>query len=183
MVRVDQPVPWRFSAVIMLVRGAGAEPINPCVRVPQRVVAALRAASGKNQALPVRGTLQGKPFRAHVVRYLGAWRLYLNGAMRRNAGADTGDRVSVALYHDAVPRRHKMPPGLAAALARNKRARAAFEALAPSRRKEILRYLGNLKREESLRRNTAKVLSYLTGSGRGAPPVWLHYEKPGRRRR
>ena len=167
----------RFSAVIVLVRSAGPKAINPCVLVPAVIVVALRRESGRNQSLPVRGTLQGKPFKANVVRYLGAWRLYLNGTMRKAAGVDTGDRVSVALRHDPVPRREPVPAPFAAALAQDRKAKAAFDALAPSRRKEILRYLGKLKREDSLRWNVAKVLEYLRGTGRGAPPVWLHYEK------
>lgn len=172
------PVPMRrFSAVIVLVRSAGPKAINPCVVVPGRIVAALRKESGRNQALPVRGTLQGKAFKANVVRYLGAWRLYLNGTMRKDAGADTGDRVTVALCHDPVPRRERTPRAFTAALARDRRAKAAFAALAPSRRKDIRRYLGNLKREETLRRNIAKVLHYLRGAPGGTPPVWLHYEK------
>lgn len=175
-------VPKRFSAVIVLVRGAGPKAINPCVRVPAAIVTALRAESGRNQALPVRGTLQGKSFKANVVRYLGAWRLYLNGIMRRRAGVDTGDRVEVTLRHDPVPRREKTPRAFTAALARDRKAKAAFEALAPSRRKDIRRYLGNLKREATLRMNIDKVLHYLRGTGRAAPPVWLHYDKKQVRR-
>src|SRR5690242_16183273 len=167
----------RFSAVIVLVRNAAPKAINPCVVVPAAIVAALRAESGRNQALPVRGTLEGTPFKANVVRYLGAWRLYLNGSMRVRAGADSGDRVTVTLRHDPVPRRQPAPKAFTAALARDRRAKAAFAALAPSRRKDIRRYLGNLKREETLRRNIAKVLHYLRGTGRATPPVWLHYEK------
>lgn len=171
---VSRPVSKRFSAVIVLVRNAAPKAINPCVVVPAAVVAALRAESGRNQALPVRGTLEGKPFKANVVRYLGAWRLYLNGVMRMSAGVDAGDRVSVVLRHDPVPRREKMPAAFAAALAREARARAAFQALAPSRRKELLRYLNNLKRDESLKRNISKMLRYLKGQKTGSSTKGLY---------
>lgn len=167
----------RFSAVIVTVRGATEATINPCVLVPAAIVAALRRESGRNQSLPVRGTLQGKPFKANVVRYLGAWRLYLNGTMRKAAGVDTGDRVKVTLRYDPVPRRERVPAALAAALVQDRKARAAFDALSPSHRKEILRYLGGLKREDSLRWNVAKVLEYLRGARHAGTPVWLHYEK------
>ena len=168
------PVHRRFSAVVVMVRGAGPKPINPCVRVPTAVVAALRAESGKSQALPVRGTLQGKPFKANVVRYLGAWRLYLNGVMRKRAGVGPGDRVSVVLRHDPLPRREKVPPAFAKALAGDVRAQATFKALPPSRRKELLRYLNSLKREESLKRNIAKMMRYLKGLKTGASPKGLY---------
>jgi len=173
----------RFSAVIELVSASGVEALNPCVVVPDRIVTALRTESGRNQALPVRGTLEGAPFKANVMRYLGAWRLYLNGSMRKAAGVDTGDWVRVGLRHDPVLRRERTPAAFTAALARDRRAKAAFAALRPSRRKEIRRYLGNLKREETLRTNIAKVLHYLRGTGRAAPPVWLHYDNKKRVRR
>lgn len=164
----------RFSAVIVLIRAAGPEAINPCVVVPAAIVAALRRESGKNQSLPVRATVQGRPFKANVMRYLGAWRLYLNGVTRKAARADTGDRVSVTLCHDPLPRREKMPKVFAAALARDAKARAAFQALAPSRQKELLRYLNSLKREESVQRNLAKLLRYLKGQKTGSSPKGLY---------
>lgn len=174
----------RFSAVIVLIRAAGPEAINPCVVVPASIVVALRAESGKNQSLPVRATVQGKPFRANVMRYLGAWRLYLNGTIRKATGVDTGDRVSVTLGHDPTPRREKVPKVFAAALARDAKARKAFQALVPSRQKELLRYLNNLKREESVQRNLSKMLRYLKGQKTGSSPKGLYRTvEPGPRRR
>jgi uncharacterized protein YdeI (YjbR/CyaY-like superfamily) len=49
-----------------------------------------------------------------------------------------------------------MPPKFAAALARDSRARAAFENLTPSHRKDILNYLNWLKTDEALERNIKK---------------------------
>jgi len=170
----SQLVLKRFSAVIVLIRAAGPEAINPCVEVPASIAAALRRESGKNQSLPVRATVQGRPFKANVMRFLGAWRLYLNGPVRKAAGVDTGDRVSVSLRHDPLPRREKMPKAFAAALARDPKARAAFQALALSRRKELLRYLNSLKREESVQRNVAKMLRYLKGQKTGSSPKGLY---------
>jgi hypothetical protein len=113
--------------------------------------------------IPVEGAVQGAAFKANVVRYAGLWRLYLNLAMRRAAGADVGDNVEVVLRWDSTPRRVAVPPAFAKALARDARARIAFEQLAPSRQKEIPRYLGQLKRAETLMRNIDKALRYLRG--------------------
>ena len=164
----------RFSAVVRIVLGSTPKTLNPCVLVPQAIVAALKAESGRNQSLPVRASLQGKPFEAHVMRYRGAWRLYLHGVIRKRAGVKVGDRVQVGLRHDPVSRRTPMPPAFATALARDRRAKAAFAALAPSRQKELLRYLGNLKREESLRRNIGKMVKYLKGMEIEASPTGLY---------
>jgi hypothetical protein len=137
--------------------------INPYVRVPAAVVRALRERTVKSAGpIPVKGALQGKRFTAHVVRFRGLWRLYLNTPMRRAAGSDVGDAVEVMLQADAAPRVEPMPPLLARQLAKAPRAKAAFGRLAPYRRKEILRYLNNLKRAETLERNVAKVLQMLS---------------------
>lgn len=173
----------RFSAPVRIVLGSTPQTRNPCVEVPPAVVAALKAESGRNQSLPVQATLQGKPFKANVMKYRGAWRLYLNGVMRKRTGVEVGQRVRVTLRHDPRPRSTPVPPAFAAALARDRRARTAFAALAPSRRKELLRYLGNLKREESLKRNVAKMLRYLKGIEIEASPSGLYRrEKPQTRR-
>lgn len=137
--------------------------INPHVRVPAAVVRALLERAGKRAGpVPVKGTLQGKRFTANVVRFRGLWRLYLNGPMRESAGVDVGDDAELTLGADAAPRVEPMVPALARRLAQDARARAAYDALAPYRRKQILRYLNNLKRPQSVERNVAKVMKYLS---------------------
>jgi hypothetical protein len=163
--------------------GSTPRTINPCVVVPEKTVMALRAESGRNQSIPVQATLQGKPFKANVVRYRGAWQMYLNGVMRKAAGVDVGDRASVTLKFDAVPRLTPMPPALAKALKAQPRAKAEFDALSPSRRKELLRYLGNLKQAASLERNIGRMLRYLLGRKTDASPTGLYrVATPPRRR-
>jgi hypothetical protein len=167
----------RFTAKVVTVQGSLPETINPCVVVPADIVRALRSESKKNQSIPVTGTLQGKRFEANVVRYRGAWRLYLNGSMRKAAGVEPGDRAAVTLGFDPRQRTVPVPPAFARALAANRKAKAAFAALAPSRRKEILRYLGNLKREESLMRNVAKAVRSLCGARPETVPVALRQRR------
>lgn len=175
--KVARQVPKRFVAKVITVQGSVPEIINPCVVVPARIVTALKEESRKNQSIPVSGTLQGRPFKANLVRYRGAWRLYLNGPMRKAADADVDDRVMVVLTFDPKPRTLRVPPTFAKALAANRKAKAAFDALAPSRRKEILRYLGNLKREETLMRNVEKAVRSLCGARAETIPVALRLRR------
>lgn len=168
---------------MITVQGSLPETINPCIVVPARVIAALKKESGKNHSIPVRASLQGKPFTANLVRYRGAWRLYFNGTIRKAADAQPGDRVTVTLAFDPKLRTVPVPPAFAKALAGDPKAKAAFEALAPSRRKELLRYLGNLKREESLMRNVARTLRHLTGKKVDASPTGLYRPAKVRRRK
>ena len=155
----------RYSAIITTVRGALPETINPCVKVPAGIVRELKAKSGKNQSIPVKATIGTKTFKANLVKYLGAWRLYLNGAMRKALGKDVGHRVSVSVCFDPAPRITPMRPEFAKALRANRRAKVRFAALSLSRRKEILRYLNNLKGAEALERNIRSTLTMLSRNG------------------
>jgi len=149
-----------FSAKISIIG------INPYVGAPETVLGSLFTQAGKTKGpIPVRGTLNGKRFVQTLVKYQGAWRLYLNTPMRQAAGIGVGDNATVEIEFDAEPRIVPINPKFAHALSKNREARAAFEKLAPSRQKEILRYLNSMKTEESLVRNIEKVIQYLSGKG------------------
>ena len=138
--------------------------MNPYVAVPEAVLNSLFQQAGRTKGpIPVRGRLNRKRFKQTLVKYQGAWRLYLNTQMRRDAGIDVGDEAEVEIEFDPEPRVIPMPLQFAQALSRNKEARAAFEKLVPSRQKEILAYLNSLKTKESLVRNIEKVIQYLSG--------------------
>lgn len=121
----------------------------------------LKQAAKSNGPVPVRGRLHGAAFQQTVVKFRRKWRLYLNGELRARAGVDSGDMVEVQLALDPKPPVTPMPAKLAVALAKDVKAGAAFEALTPSRRKDIIAYLSNLKTEEALARNIKKVLQQL----------------------
>lgn len=147
-----------FTAEILIIG------INPYVGVPEDVLHALFEQAGRSRGpIPVRGTLNGKRFLQTLVKYQGEWRLYLNTQMRQEAGIDVGDEATVAIEFDPEPRIVPIHPKLARALSKNTEAKAAFEKLAPSRQKEIQRYLNSMKTEESLVRNIEKVIQYLSG--------------------
>jgi hypothetical protein len=153
-----QPL-YMFSATIRKID------INPYVKVPGPILQKLQQAAQKAKGpIPVRGTLQGKPFSTNVVRFRGLWRLYLNTPMRRAAGVDVGDDVTVEVCFDPVPRIVPIPKAFQLALSKNKSARAAFRQLTPSRQKEILRYLNNLKQPVTLQRNIEKTIRFLQGA-------------------
>jgi uncharacterized protein YdeI (YjbR/CyaY-like superfamily) len=138
--------------------------INPYVSLPEDVLDSLFQQAEKSKGpIPVRGTINEKEFKQTLVKYQGAWRLYLNGSMRQAAGVDVGDQVRIDIEFDPEPRIEQIHPRLLRALSRNKRAKAAFESLTPARRKEILRYLNSIKTEASIERNVEKVIQYLLG--------------------
>ena len=144
--------------------------VNPYVKVPDDVLRNLQADAQRDKGpLPVKGTLHGVPFSTTVVKFRGLWRLYLNTEMRHAAGVDVGDKVIIGLQFDRNPPAIRAPREFTHALSKSKRAKEAFEALPPSRQKEILRYLNSLKRPETLERNIQKTIRYLEGNEAGAP--------------
>lgn len=168
-------MPVRFTAPIAVIG------INPHVVPPQRALRAIFGEADKDSGpIPIRGTLQGKPFLQTLVKYAGAWRLYLNGPMLEGTGLKVGGRARVTIAHDPRPRTEPMPPALAVALEKDVRAREAFNALPPSRRKEILRYLNQGKTETTLLRNVARVVGHLSGRIEEKPLVVLRAITPKR---
>ena len=138
--------------------------INPYVYVPDDILNTLFKQAGRSRGpIPIRGTINRKKFIQTLVKYQGAWRLYVNGEMRRAAGVDVGDRVQLRLEFDPVERVEPRPAKFVHALSKNKAAKRGFERLAPSRQKEILRYLNAMKTEISLERNIEKIIQHLTG--------------------
>jgi len=142
--------------------------VNPYVLVSAKRASELK--SGWRKPMPVLVRINGKPEEASPINMMptgdGCFRLYLNGKVRKASGTGVGDRVEVEVRFDAKYRSgpaHPMPVWFRAALRKNPAARKNWEALIPSRRKEILRYFAALKSEEARERNLARALGALSG--------------------
>ena len=77
-----------------------------------------------------------------------------------------GERLSLTIAHDPIGRAAPASPELDRALAENAAAKAVFDALTPSRQREIVRYIAALKSSASVDRNVARAIAFLTGEGR-----------------
>jgi uncharacterized protein DUF1905 len=89
------------------------------------------ALFGKVRA-PVRGTVNGFPYRSTIMRYGDTYYLGLNREVRHGAGIDAGHVVTVELELDDAPREVEVPEELAAVLEAAPAARRAFD-LSPTR--------------------------------------------------
>ncbi len=113
--------------------------------IPDEVVVAL--AQGKRP--PVVITVAGHSYRTTVASRDGRFMVPLSAEHREAAGVSAGDRVDVAIEVDAVPREVAVPADLADALAGDPAARAAFDGLSHSHRKEWVRWIEEAKRAET----------------------------------
>jgi len=147
----------RFSARL---RKVG---VNLLVDVPARVSTVFRGRG----YVPVQVELAGRRFPQTLVPIGGGRHvLYVNGPMCGHAGIGEGDRAAFVLKHDPVSRMPRMHPALAQALRGHAVRKREFAALTPSHRKEILRYLWNLKSEAAVARNVERLMRRMAGIGR-----------------
>lgn len=138
--------------------------VNPNVIIPENILTALFQQAHKSSTpIPVKGKLNGADFLANIVKYQGEYRLYLSGIMLKNSGLKLGEIANVEIEFDPIPRIEKIHPKFAVALNENPKARSVFEKFPPSRQKEVLRYLNNLKSEKTLDKNIQSVIQNLLG--------------------
>jgi hypothetical protein len=110
---------------------------------------------------PVVATVNGYTWRTTVSRMRGEFLLGLNRSVREEAGVEAGDSVELELELDTAPREVEVPTALAHALAKDEAARAAFDGLSYTHRKEYARWIEEAKRDETRERRVAKALEML----------------------
>src|ERR1700761_1111330 len=151
----------KFSAHIDIIG------INPFVFLPDKVLTFICKQAGREKGpIRVRGTINGQPYRQSLVRFQGAWRLYINGVMLKNSPKRIGEKIQVTIEFDPEERTTPPHPRLIEALRQNKEATASWDKLTPSRQWEIIRYIGSLKTDPSIDRNITRAILHLTGKGR-----------------
>ena len=113
------------------------------------------------KAFPVVASIGDATVRGRVSRMGGEYLLGFSRAAREAAGLEIGADVTVEIALDTAPREVDVPAALAAALERDEAARAAFEALAYTHRKEFARWVAEAKREETRDRRVVQALEML----------------------
>ena len=115
----------------------------------------------------VAATVNGYTWRTSVARMGGEFLVGLSKEVRQGAGAQAGDEVEVTLELDSAPREVEVPAALAAALATDSAAKAFFDGLPFTHRKEYVRWISEAKKEETRQRRVDQALDMLrTGKTR-----------------
>lgn len=151
----------RFRA-LMKIHG-----VNPYVLVTAKRATELKP--GWRKPMPVLIQINGKPGDAWAINMMpvgdGSFRLYLHESVRKASRTKVGERVEVEVQFNAKYKGgpQPLPAWFRAALVKNPVAKRNWEALTPSRKKEVVRYLAALKSSEARERNLARALSALSG--------------------
>lgn len=137
------------------------EPPEPMrgLEVPPEVVEAL----GGGARPPVTITVNGHSWKSRVALMRGRHLLGLSNANRQAAGVEIGEEVEVELELDTEPRVVVEPEDFARALDDDPVARAAYDKLAYSHKREHVRAIESAKKPETRRRRIEKAISTLRG--------------------
>lgn len=120
------------------------------------------ASFGAGRAFPVVVDFGGdRSIRLRLSRMGGLNLIGFSKGARAEIGVAPGEEIDVTIRVDAEERPIEVPAALAAALDADPAARAAFDALAPSARKEIARQIADAKAEDTRTRRLEKALASL----------------------
>ena len=131
---------------------------NVGIVVPDEVVAAFE----RGKRVPVVVTIDGDhQYRSTIASMGGRLLISFNSQTRAATGRGAGDEVEVRLDVDDAPRVVEVPDDLAAALATDEVARAAWDALSYSRQRAHAESITGAKAADTRARRVDKVLDAL----------------------
>jgi hypothetical protein len=116
---------------------------------------------GTRARIPIRGTINGFPFRSSLMPCGNARMMPVNMKLREGAGVKPGDMVDVVMERDEEDRTVEPPPELAKELKKSKTALERWETLAFTHKKEMATSISGAKQEETRKRRLAKVMDVL----------------------
>jgi hypothetical protein len=143
----------RFRAKIQGKEAGVVAAITPPVDVPEFF--------GTRARVPVRGTINGYPYRSSLMPCGGARMMPVNKALCAGAGVQPGDIVDVVMERDEEERTVEAPAVLKKALAKNKTALGNWERMSFTHKKEMALAIVGAKQEETRARRLAKVMEIL----------------------
>ncbi|MET9030038.1 YdeI/OmpD-associated family protein [Nocardia sp. NPDC004168] len=137
------------------------EPPEPMrgLEVPPEVVAAL----GEGARPPVTITINGHSWKSRVALMRGRYLLGLSNANRQAAGVEIGEEIEVEVELDTQPRVVVEPPDFAEALDADPVARAAYDDLSYSRKREHVHAIESAKKPDTRQRRIEKAIATLQG--------------------
>ena len=147
-----------FTAVIQNAGGGGA-----FVEVPFDVEKEFGAKKPR-----VRALIEGVPYRGLLTR-MGSEHhlLIILKGIREQIGKTFGDEITVTVEPDTEPRVLEIPDDLTKALSQNEEAKAFFDKLSYTHRKEYVNWINEAKKEETRQNRLTKTIEMLKQGKRG----------------
>lgn len=141
-----------FKAVIQNPGGGGA-----FVEIPFDVEAAFGAKKPKVKAM-----IEGVPYRGMLTRMGSEYHiLIILKSIREQIGKTFGDEVKIVVELDTEPRMLDIPKDLLTELKKDRQAKAFFDKLSYTHRREYLMWINEAKRQETRQRRILKTIDML----------------------
>src|SRR5215213_10126252 len=147
-----------FTATIQNAGGGGA-----FVEVPFDVEAAFASKRPRVKAM-----IEGVPYRGILTRMGTEYHmLIILKEIREKVGKTFGDEVTISVEPDTEPRLIEVPAELKKAFKTEKEAKAFFEKLSYTHKREYVRWISEAKREETRQNRILKTIAMLKQGKRG----------------
>jgi hypothetical protein len=128
----------------------------------------VKDAFGKRGRIKIKATFDSEPYRGSFFPYGGKYFLPVLKAIREKLGKQIGDTIKVTLTEDTEERTVEVPADLQKALNKNKTAKALFEKLAYTHKREYVMWIDGAKREETRARRIAKAVEMIAAGHKEA---------------
>jgi hypothetical protein len=147
-----------FKAVIQNAGGGGA-----FVDIPFDVEKVFGAKKPK-----VRAVIEGVPYRGILTRMGGDQHiLIILKGIREQIGKTFGDEIAITVEPDTEPRVVEVPKDLASEFKKDKEAKAFFDKLSYTHRREYVNWINEAKKEETRQNRIVKTIEMLKQGKRG----------------
>src|SRR3974390_3536754 len=111
--------------------------------------------------VPVRGTINGFPFRSSLMNMGDGHMMVVNAELRTGAKCKAGDTVSMVMELDEEKRQVEVPAYLKKIIASEPKAKEAWDKLSFTHQKEYVREIDGAKRPETREKRIAAMMDAL----------------------
>jgi Bacteriocin-protection, YdeI or OmpD-Associated/Domain of unknown function (DUF1905) len=116
---------------------------------------------GTRGRVPVKGTINGFPFRSSLMNVGKGHCMVVNAALRAGAKCKEGDTVAVVMERDEAKRTVAVPAWLKKTIAGDAKAKAQWAKLSFTHQKEYVREISDAKKEETRQRRVEQMMNAL----------------------
>ena len=146
-------MPHKFTTKLLGQAGSEVAAFKPPFDVP--------STFGRKGRVPVKGTINGFPFRSSLMNMGNGHMMVVNAELRAGAKCKAGDTVKISLELDDAPRIATVPAFLKKIISADAKVKAAWDKLSFTHHKEYVRAIEGAKRPETKEKYIAQLLHNL----------------------
>jgi len=121
---------------------------------------------GTKARVPVRGTINGAPFRSSLCNMGGGHFMVVNRELREAGNCAAGDTVDVVIERDTQPRTVAVPPFLKKIIDADPKAQKTWDSYSYTHKKEWVNAIAGAKKEETKQKRVDQIMKALKAGKR-----------------